>query len=147
MRPIYESERDREAEAEAIATYAGLTGWHPVQMPRLYPYDYDMMRGTSRRAIVEVKCRKNPREEYSSLMIGHHKVETLYERAIALDCDGILLVRWTDSTGWLSLVEYPPTEWLVKDKRGRTVQTRDEHDIETCAFFPVSWFTVVEDRT
>ena len=139
MRPIYESEGDREREAQVAAMYAQVMGLEAHPMPRTAPFDYEMREHGRLVAIVEIKCRT---VQYDPYWISHSKMVTLHCEAHHRSVAGILLVRWPAMTGWLAVDRLDPESWTTVTA-GRT-DRNDPQDIERMAEFPLAWFTMME---
>ena len=139
MRPIYESDADREREAQVAATYAQVMGLDAQAMPRNAPYDYEMLRDGKLVSIVEIKCRT---KQYDPYQISHSKMVTLHCEAHHREVPGILIVRWPNMTGWVAVDQLDPESWPT-NTGGRT-DRNDKKDIEKMAEFPLSWFTMME---
>jgi hypothetical protein len=140
MRPIYESEGDREREAQVAATYAQVMGLDAQAMPRNAPYDYEMRENGRLVAIVEIKCRTVQHDPY---WISHSKMVTFHCEAHHRSVAGILIVRWPNMTGWVAVDQLDPESWTTVIS-GRT-DRNDPKDIEKMAEFPLAWFTMMEN--
>ncbi len=142
MRPIYERDHDRVAQAEAVGALARATGTEASPTPPLTFYDYEMLRDGKPVAIVEIKCRKVPHVQYDDYIISHGKMVQLHYAAHEREVAGILLVRWTDAIGWLAVDRLDPESWITR-AGGRT-DRNDPQDIERMACFPIPWFKMLE---
>ena len=139
MRPIYESDGDREREAQVAAMYAQVMGLDAKAMPRKAPYDYEMLRDGKLVSIVEIKCRT---KQYDPFWVSHSKMVAFHCEAHQRWVSGILLVQWPDMIGWLEVNRLDPESWPT-ETGGRT-DRNDRKDIEKMAAFPLSWFTTLE---
>jgi hypothetical protein len=144
MRPIYERDHDRVAQAQAVGALARATGTEAMPTPPLTFYDYEMLRDGKPVAIVEVKRRYNRISKYPTYKIGTRKLNEVQNEADSRDMIGIILVQWDDALGYVSLRKYPASMWEVKENDGRTVKTRDKHDIEPMSYAKIPWFTMLE---
>jgi hypothetical protein len=140
MRPIYESDGDREREAQVAAMYAQVMGLDAKAMPRKAPYDYEMLRDGKLVSIVEIKCRT---VQHDPFWISHSKMVTFHCEAHHREVPGILIVRWPNMTGWVAVDRLDPESWPTVDGKGRT-DRGDPKDIEKMAKWPLSWFTTLE---
>ena len=139
MRPIYERDHDRVAQAEAVGALARATGTEAMPTPPLTFYDYEMLRDGKPVAIVEIKCRTR---QYDPFWVSHGKMVRLCHEANQRELAGILLVRWPEMTGWLAVDRLDPESWTTV-MAGRT-DRNDPKDIERMAEFPLAWFTMME---
>ena len=85
-------------------------------------------------AIAEIKIRDNPQLQYAEYMIGLSKVLQAKKLTEFTGQTCVVIVRWTDFTGWISLREYKRIGW-----GGRTDRD-DFQDLEPMAFFTASAF-------
>jgi hypothetical protein len=139
MRPIYERDHDRVAQAQAVGALARATGTEAMPTPPLTFYDYEMLRDGKPVAIVEIKCRT---KQYDPFWVSHEKMVRLHCEARQRSLAGILLVQWPDMTGWLAVDKLDYESWPTATG-GRTDRD-DPKDIERMAEFPLSWFTTLE---
>lgn len=151
-RPIYEKESDRANErvaAEKFREYLSHTlipapkSIELREAPKLYPFDYEILSDGKPWAIVEIKCRKNRRDDYPSYMISLEKIRVLREAAHIRDLPSFLLVSWADMVGYAPAVSV--AERGIKSWGGR-IDRNDPRDQEAVLYVPNSLFTPVKSR-
>lgn len=139
MRPIYETNKDRQRQREAIRYLAQATNTEAVETDPLVNWDYEMFRDSKALAIVEVKCRNCKSSTYETYIISEAKVVILWETALKRDIASVLLVCWEDQEiGWIRIDTTNPQTWAVQ--RGGRVDRNDPADIERVVHFDISSF-------
>jgi hypothetical protein len=144
-RPIYQSNQDAANADSAIRTFALATPWVVRRAKNLREFDYvlaDQISG-ERKAIVEVKTRFNPRNQYSTYMISKFKVDTCVRVAKEYELPFLLVVNWMDDMGWVRIEqegEYPHAT-------GGRFDRRDSQDVEQVYHIPVKKFRTLADIT
>lgn len=138
MRPLYETNEDLGRELDLATRFGALTDSVPVKLPIESHADYIMVRSRVAKAVVEIKCRTNKRLAYDTYMISQHKYAGLasWEQ---YGLTPILLVSWTDSTGYVKI----PCPHAISIG-GRT-DRGDAQDIEPVVHIDISRFKLIAD--
>ena len=146
MRPTYETEHDREREAE-VGRYLS-SAWD-CQLFKLKPYygmDFAVFVGGIMRGVMEIKCRNYTSEALAGLgglILSAHKWQTASHWHSVHRMSFALAVRLADG---LFVFDVPAeTEWPVYrvTLAGRT-DRGDDQDIEPCVMLPMSAFTRID---
>ena len=138
MRPIYESETDRNNQAAVVAKLErafGLTATAPED--RFAPYDA-MFFSPPYRCVVEVKVRRNARDLYPTYMLSSAKYNALCA-ATDTGVDALLAVQWADQLGIVNI----PCEHSVST--GGRYDRGDSRDVERVVLIPIDAFARVPD--
>ena len=125
----------KKIEAFRCATLIKSKGWARI--------DYGVYRRERLIAIAELKCRDCRSDEYPTLMISSQKFDFGREVSAKRGVPFCICIRWTDRDGIYR--DDPSNEWERKSG-GRTVQTRDEWDEETCVYIPIVSFEEIHDE-
>lgn len=141
MRPIYETDKDRDEEAQAAKVIEKAFGCEVVQNKRKYPADYTISRNGSTVAFAEIKARTFPRKRYPDYMISLKKVVDTKAIAAEGNLPMLLFVKWTDGLFYLSLNDTFPSRIALGGRKDRN----DLDDIEPCAFYAVEQFREVNN--
>jgi len=145
-RPRYETEAHLQAERAFAADLQTAWNCELIKLAganeRTYRLDYSVVRGGVLMALLEIKVRNNPSDQYETLMLSLSKWATGV-RYYQAGLDFAIAVRWEDKDGHY---KYNPLDMgLMRfEHSGRTVQTRDAGDIEPVVMIPVSLFTLTE---
>lgn len=127
MRPLYESEADRENEEQVAKTLATKYECDFFKLPIAYKADYAFLRDDKVVGLVEVRCRNVPFAQYSTIMLSVHKRMDCLALADALGVPVIFAVRYQDGLYTINLNEIPD----FASVGGRNQKTmRDPQDIE-----------------
>ena len=143
-RPIYENDETMADEAEVIDQVAARwkAGW--TKLPRSYRADYALSREGKIVAWVEVKCRSNSREQYPTYMLSLGKEMALLDLARHTGCPAILVVRWTDQMGYVTLpVEGAHVMMGGRKDRGDSADIEPTIHIPTSAFKPMPYTKII----
>lgn len=149
MRQQYETDKDRENERTIIETMldslnrANGASYEVIKLTKKARLDYALLKysqdstGTS-IAFCEVKRRKHRVNKYPDLMISASK----FQQGQAVHLAGfpfIIVIKFEDSTRWY---RYEPSHEgrIIFKHSGRTLNTRDKFDKETCAHIPIDLF-------
>ena len=135
MRPIYETPDDL-ANEEAIKELLILmwdVRFH--KLPRAYHVDWMLTKKGEAKAFAELKCRKNPRRQYPTLMLSLHK--WMHGKAMAEEIGGsfIVLVKWEDGIYWHKQ-GWCDVTYGVGGRKDRG----DSQDIEPVVHIPTDYF-------
>ena len=138
MRPLYETQQDRDNEQSMAHIIEGEFDCSLTKMPIKLSLDYMATRNGSAVAFIEARQRKTPMLQYPTYMISLYKAmmaSTLTE-ATGLPC--FLAVQWSDMAGICRL----PSE-SMDIRIGGTMRRGDPQDIEPMAYFDVANFKVI----
>jgi hypothetical protein len=137
IRPI-NNPADKTRERHIADQVARAWGWdlHPFAI--LDRVDFSAHHRGRTVAMVEVKSNTHPYGTYRYLMVSAHKVIALRDAAHGFHVRPILVIAWTDRTGWVDLDRTPPidTRWTG----------REGDPDELCAFLPVGIFRPLTDQ-
>tara|TARA_R110000751_G_scaffold64667_1_gene132729 strand:- start:2913 stop:3374 length:462 start_codon:yes stop_codon:yes gene_type:complete len=134
-RPVYETQQSLSAERETIAEHPYFGSFQHVKLPLQYRMDFGCVDHTGRiKCFVEVKTRTTPKQHYRNFIISLSKIvaASAYERC---GIPTYLLVKWTDSSGWIKLEEQ---KWEVRF--GGRQDRGDWQDMEPLINIPVEQF-------
>lgn len=87
---------------------------------------------------VEVRCRKNNKNRYPTMMLSEKKWLELKKYSWP-DAPAIFLVKWDDCIGY---VEYSENLKITRQWGGRN-QMRDKEDVEPMIHIPTSAFKII----
>lgn len=139
MRPIYENTTTLRSELEFSAKLQNRFGIKLQKTPISFGIDYAVIRGGKISSFIELKCRTNPMQKYSTYMIAAIK----YQKSMSIMRDSGLPVRlwvqWSDATGFCELSK-PGYEWNI----GGRIDRNDAADIEPVIHIPIPEFKLVE---
>ena len=136
-RPWRNDETEKNLEDERLVAKLIEAEWKVIvkKLPRLYHLDFVLLNKKKEiRGFAEIKIRDNKQLEYAEYMIGLSKVLQAKKLTEFTGQTSVVIVRWTDFTGWISLREYKRIGW-----GGRTDRD-DFQDLEPMAFFTASAF-------
>lgn len=130
-RPLYETQQDRDLEAQVAYTVAAGMGCIAERTPRSYQMDWLLMNKTL-RYFLEIKRRNVKHDEYPTLLLSAHKWD--YGRGMA-ERFGV---------GFLLAIEYQDGIWIwdTKDikpnvKMGGRMDRGDDQDMEPVVHLPI----------
>jgi hypothetical protein len=140
-RPIYETEKDRQAEME-IAQEFVRAKWdcdifkNPIQ----YRVDFALLKpGNVVFAWAEIKTRPKYRKgDFSTYLLSLEKVIRGKELARETGKPAFLIVQWTDALGWMDFEDIRPDEWVIEI--GGRSDRGDPQDQEPCLMIPIRFF-------
>lgn len=140
VRPIYESEADKEREFNTLAIVANEWNATFKQTPPLSAFDAYFYRNKKLKAIVEVKNRNllsfDPNPYYE---ISHKKLIKCKEASKELGVPAFLVVNFLDS------IEYVAINDATIDclKEGGRYDRGDQYDIEEMACIHIDKFKTI----
>ena len=135
VRPSYETSEDREREQAIVLAVCAAWRCEAQAAPRFYQHDYFLTRGEDMVAVVEVKARTNPHDQYRTYMLSAHK----YLHGVAwegsLQVPFLLVVGFTDGV------------WFCRPRKCRTFvrfggrrDRGDAQDMEAVVHVPMEEF-------
>ena len=140
MRPLYETDTDRQNERETIKILADAWGVNFVKLKMSCVIDYALLDGKTVVAVVEVKNRNYTRadiDRFGGLMISTNKFFAAKNWTDVLGVPFVLLAQLKDGLFyWVIEADWPiiPIEMAGRTDRG------DWQDVEPCCMIPMSWF-------
>lgn len=137
-RPTYESKADRGRQASVVAKLE-----HAFSLPATAPKDpfasYDaIFRFAHHACVVEIKVRRNPREQYDTYMLSEAKYLALCS-LVERGANALLAVQWTDELGVVRI----PAEHTVGT--GGRFDRGDSRDVERVVWIPIGAFIRVPE--
>ena len=143
-RIVYENEATLLTERLAITEVAALWTVSVVKLPRKYSADFALIReGGGERKVVawaEFKSRTNPIDKYKNYQVSLHKYMRMTALATETGIMSLLIVQWTDCTGYIQL----PTP--VNVVFGGTMNRGDWEDKEPMVEIPNSMFKIISRK-
>jgi hypothetical protein len=140
VRPIYETEKDRENEAKIIARLAIAWAFEPKKLSREERLDYAGIRGGVECLWIEAKRRYNKRRKYETLAISNAKIEAGLEIQENSGWPFYLAIEWDDGLFYLRVKR----ERIAKVEPGGRYDRNDPFDQEDMAHFDVELFHEVD---
>ena len=138
IRPLYETQQDRDNEQSMACIIEGQFDCSLTKMPIKLSLDYMATRDGSAVAFIEARQRKTPMQQYPTYMISLYKVmmASALTQTTGLPC--FLAVQWSDKAGICRL----PSE-SMDIRIGGTTRRGDAQDIEPMAYFDVANFKTI----
>lgn len=139
-RPTYETKQDVVNEYSVIDKIRMKWNVTARKMPPFYQVDWALMRGTKVHAFVEIKCRKNKRSQYATLMLSLHKWLNGMRLSQETGIPFLLIVRWEDGIYYLK----PRFDLKPEVAVGGRTDRDDPDDMEPVVLIPTNWFEKVD---
>jgi len=139
-RPIYETEKDRQAEME-IAHEFVRAKWNceVLKNPIQYRVDFALLRPPLLVfAWAEIKTRGHAKGHFPTFLLSLEKVIRAKELARETGKPAFLIVKWTDHVGWMDFQEIRADEWPIEI--GGRSDRGDPQDLEPCVMIPIRFF-------
>ena len=136
MRPIYETDKDREQEADFIKELCIAWKCEAKKLPIHYKLDFALIREGVIRAFLEMKIRSYAKGYFDTYMISMAKVLAAQEYSAFAGVASLLAVRWNDEDGFIALHK-------MKDFHlgfGGRGDRGDSQDMEPVVFIPIQHF-------
>lgn len=141
---IRENEVTLLTERLAITEVAALWTVSVVKLPRRYSADFALIRDDGREkkivAWAEFKSRTNPIGKYKNYQVSLYKYMRMTALAAETGIMSLLIVQWTDCTGYIQL----PTP--VNVVFGGTTSRGDWEDQEPMVEIPNSMFKIISRK-
>jgi hypothetical protein len=134
MRPRYETEEDLQREMFVKAQLEGASGATLTKLPDSYGPDF-----FTPGRIIEVKCRKHEYVTYSTLILALRKWRDGLLLALTSGGKFVVAAGFLDGIWTLTIDPYELPDYKVVIG-GRTVQTRDDADIEPVVHLDLAAF-------
>ena len=138
MRPLYETQQDRDNEQALSSIIQRQFNCQLTKMPIKLSLDFMATRDGSAVAFIEARQRKTKMLQYPTYMISLYKVmmANTLTQATGLPC--FLAVQWSDTAG---ICKLPAEDMDIQT--GGTMRRGDPQDIEPVAYFDVASFKVL----
>ena len=138
MRPLYETQQDRDNEQAMSSIIERQFDCQLTKMPIKLSLDFMATRNGSAVAFIEARQRKTRMLQYPTYMISLYKVmmANTLTQATGLPC--FLAVQWSDAAG---ICKLPSNDMDIRT--GGTTRRGDPQDIEPMAYFDVASFKVI----
>ena len=138
MRPLYETQQDRDNEQSLSSIIQRQFNCQLTKMPIKLSLDFMATRDGSAVAFIEARQRKTKMLQYPTYMISLYKVmmANTLTQATGLPC--FLAVQWSDAAG---ICKLPAKDMDIQT--GGTMRRGDPQDIEPVAYFDVASFKVI----
>lgn len=134
---MYESKADITNEGR-VASQVGLATKAVMKKnPKAYPIDWCAYKGGKIAGWVEIKCRKNPKDQYPTLMLSYNKLVSGKRYAEVSGAPFLLVIEWTDGVYFWKCPD-DVTGYSVTNG-GRT-DRGDSQDLEPVVLIPTSEF-------
>lgn len=137
MRPAYETENDRAAEARIAASIAHYWSLKAYKLKPYYPIDFALINpGGLLHSWLETKRRKVLSTAYREIILSQHKI-----------CAGLQLARDTHTSFYFAVEFFDGLYYVeIMHHRGYPVRIAgrsdrsDAADMEPCAYIPITDF-------
>jgi len=106
MRPMYENDNDLRSEKNLISYVSDCWNVASYKLPMSYKIDYVMYRNESPVGFAEVKVRTHTFGTFPTYIISLGKVMEARRLARETNTKSILIVSWTDRTGYLDFFSH-----------------------------------------
>ena len=138
MRPIYETQKDRDGEQRLAHRVASAWGLEAKANPKMYPIDYTFVSGSQVRGFGEIKIRTHPYGRFQTYILSAHKVSDAKNLADTTGKKVLLIVQWScGSIGTLDLSEPPDSVgW------GGRADRADSQDMEPVCHYRIERFSL-----
>ena len=140
MRPLYETQQDRDNEQALSRIIEKEFNCQLTKMPIKLSLDYMATRNDSAVAFIEARQRRNQMFQYPTYMVSLYKVmmASALTQATGLPC--FLAVQWSDAAGICKL----PPDYSDQDiQMGGTMRRNDPQDVEPMVYFNLANFRVI----
>lgn len=138
MRPLYETQQDRDNEQQIADVIMAEFNCQLTKMPIKLSLDYMATRDGAAVAFIEARRRKTPMQQYPTYMISLYKVMMAQSLTQATGLPCFLAVQWSDHVG---ICRLPADSMTIQ--MGGTLRRGDPQDIEPVAYFDVASFRVI----
>lgn len=135
MRPLYETQQDRDNEQALARIIEREFNCELTKMPIKLSLDYMATRNGSAVAFIEARKRRNTMYAFPTYMISLYKVMMASNLTQATGLPCFLAVQWSDRAG---ICKLPPEDMDVAI--GGTVRRGDPQDIEPVTYFDMGVF-------
>lgn len=152
MSPRYETAEDIQNELAIVAILKKRKPEYEfIKMPAFYPADFKVNRFGKPHLYIEMRTRKNSRNQFPTIILDKAKVDHLFEQSKEYECGSFFVVRWTDALGYCHIASLPESIRSKVRMGGREkprknangVLTKDPNDITPVVDIPVDLFTLI----
>ena len=137
MRPMYENANDLRSEKNLISYVSDCWNVASYKLPMSYKIDYVMYRNESLVGFAEVKVRTHTFGTFPTYIISLAKVMEARRLARETNTKSILIVSWTDRTGYLDFFSHHQI------RHGGRSDRNDWQDQEPMCHFDLKHFKVI----
>lgn len=142
MRPIYETQQDRENEASVREHICKVSGCKCERSPELSPVDGLLVNNDGVGiALFEIKTRRNTHDKYPTYMLSANKWRNGMRLSEQHGVPFLLFVKFTDGVYFTRLKEEYETA-----QGGRTDRL-DPYDQEECIYIDMADFKKLKEVT
>ena len=139
-RTVYETDSDLEKELELISLVSEKWQCSYFKLPISYRLDFALTRNDRIVSFVEVRCRNNSIDKYSTIVCAVNKRVKALELSAATDVKSIFLVKYTDKIAYIDFAVKPDSISIG----GRTGKNRrDYEDVEPICHYSVERLTLI----
>jgi len=132
-RNVQYNSRDDENERAVGDLAAQYWNCELNKLPRAYYIDFLATRDKVGVAWVEVKCRRFNHDEYDTFMVAVQKWNAGWQHVLSTGLPFLIVVGYFDCVKFLEVTDAVDF-WI--EYGGRTVQQRDDEDIEAMVHIP-----------
>lgn len=137
MRPIYETQTDRNNERRLAAKIEKHYGCVLQKMPMKLSLDFMAIRDGKAVAFIEARQRKIAMNTYPTYMLSLYKAMQARSLTMTTGLPCFLAVQWTDKAG---IAKLPPAHEDMHIVMGGTTRRDDPQDIEPMVHFDIANF-------
>jgi len=137
MRPIYETQTDRNNERRLAAKIEKHYNCILLKMPMKLSLDFMAIRDGKAVAFIEARQRKIAMNTYPTYMLSLYKAMQARSLTMTTGLPCFLAVQWTDKAGIAML---PPSHDDMHVEMGGTTRRDDPQDIEPMVHFDIANF-------
>ena len=135
MRPIYETDGDREQERLVLEKFCRSYGEVTFrQTPKLYPADALLFRNDSAVAWGEVRRRDRPMDRHNTVFLNVHKYVELMELKQHTKLPVVVIWAFEDAMTYWMLEEIPTPKIVMKGRTDRG----DDADVSPAIMLPTT---------
>ena len=133
----YETQDNLERENNVLRHMSVKWDVSYSKLPISYKLDYAMYRDENLLGFAEVKCRQNSINDFSTYIISLSKVIKARRLASVTGTKSVLIVSWSDATGWINFF----SDFEVK--QGGRSDRDDWQDQEPVCHFDIKEFKII----
>lgn len=139
MRPIYENNFNRSKEQHVVDLLEKKWGATIYKMPSLCIVDRLVVSDKKVKGWLEIKCRTNAFDAYSTYMISSRKIQGGLDLAKSSNLPFILVVSWNGDIRWIKV------DRMYPQRSGGRYDRGDSQDVETVCDIPLDtgWNRVI----
>jgi hypothetical protein len=139
MRPLYETQHDRNLEQTVMDLFCEYKGYSENKKLDISErLDFNFSHNGELAGFAEVKVRNNTREKYPTYMISLTKLQSAWQLYKQYRKPCYLIVGWTDCIGMIDFFSHPYVDVGGRKDRG------DIADIELVCHYDISRFVLFD---